>query len=284
MLLSGKSGLAARRPAVPGAAAGTPAVPPGPSPWPPWSPRLFPESCPFPFRVSPFGCVPVCPPGLPRSGLPRRPLRPPARAFPPRASSRLGRLGFGEMLGARPGHIPGAHRGVGRQLHGRHGIILLSPQCRIKGGKRTTPAWPFQPRDPSGRDLGNYPPFPSATPQRTQGAYRVTREPGLVCWTTPAGPGHSGAVRSRPELRAAGGPAPAGTLWRNRNFLLLWSGQTVSEMGSAVTQLALPLTAVVVLRASTFQVGLLTSAATAAFALIALPAGALVDRRANGGS
>ena len=71
----------------------------------------------------------------------------------------------------------------------------------------------------------------------------------------------------------------AGTLWRHRNFLLLWSGQTVSEVGSAVTQLALPLTAVVVLRASTFQVGLLTSAATAAFALIALPAGALVDRR-----
>ena len=69
------------------------------------------------------------------------------------------------------------------------------------------------------------------------------------------------------------------SLWRHRDFLLLWSGQTVSEMGSAVTQLALPLTAVVVLRASTFQVGLLTSAATLAFALIALPAGALVDRR-----
>jgi MFS family permease len=72
-----------------------------------------------------------------------------------------------------------------------------------------------------------------------------------------------------------------GSLWRHRDFLLLWSGQTVSEMGSAVTQLALPLTAVVLLRASTFQIGLLTSAATAAFALIALPAGALVDRRAK---
>jgi len=71
------------------------------------------------------------------------------------------------------------------------------------------------------------------------------------------------------------------TLWRHRNFMLLWSGQTVSEMGSAVTQLALPLTAVVVLKASTFQVGLLMSAATAAFALIALPAGAIVDRRAK---
>jgi hypothetical protein len=64
------------------------------------------------------------------------------------------------------------------------------------------------------------------------------------------------------------------SLWRHRNFLLLWSGQTVSEMGSAVTQLALPLTAVVVLQATTFQVGLLASAATLAFGLIALPAGA----------
>lgn len=61
--------------------------------------------------------------------------------------------------------------------------------------------------------------------------------------------------------------------------MLLWSGQTVSEVGSAVTILALPLTAVVLLKASTFQVGLLTSATTLAFAVIALPAGALVDRR-----
>jgi MFS family permease len=79
------------------------------------------------------------------------------------------------------------------------------------------------------------------------------------------------------------GDEPGRTLWRHRNFLLLWSGQTVSEMGSAVTQLALPLTAVVVLRASTFQVGALTAATTLAFALIALPAGAIVDRRAKRG-
>ena len=77
------------------------------------------------------------------------------------------------------------------------------------------------------------------------------------------------------------GDEPGRTLWRHRNFLLLWSGQTVSETGSAVTQLALPLTAVVVLGASTFQVGALTAAATLAFALIALPAGAIVDRRAK---
>ena len=90
--------------------------------------------------------------------------------------------------------------------------------------------------------------------------------------------GHSNAVQRPPEPETEARTDPAGTLWRHRNFLLLWAGQSVSEMGSAITQLALPLTAVVALGASTFQVGLLTSAATAAFALIALPAGALVDR------
>ena len=88
-----------------------------------------------------------------------------------------------------------------------------------------------------------------------------------------------GLSGSRSESQEPAAEQAPRTLWRHRNFLLLWSGQTVSEVGSAVTQLALPLTAVVVLRASTFQVGLLTSATTAAFALIALPAGALVDRR-----
>jgi MFS family permease len=68
------------------------------------------------------------------------------------------------------------------------------------------------------------------------------------------------------------------SIWRHRDFLLLWGGQTVSEMGSSVTMLALPLVAVVMLQATTFQVGLLTAAVSLAFAVIALPAGAIVDR------
>jgi MFS family permease len=80
------------------------------------------------------------------------------------------------------------------------------------------------------------------------------------------------------DLEDSGSQAGGRSLWRQRDFMLLWSGQTVSETGSAVTQIALPLVAVVALEASTFQVGLLTAAGTAAFALVALPAGALVDR------
>jgi len=33
-------------------------------------------------------------------------------------------------------------------------------------------------------------------------------------------------------------------VWRQRNFGLLWGGQTVSEIGSAVTTLALPTLAI----------------------------------------
>jgi MFS family permease len=67
-------------------------------------------------------------------------------------------------------------------------------------------------------------------------------------------------------------------LWRQRNFMLLWTGQTISMTGSAVTTVALPLVAIAVLGASAVEVGLLTAATYAAFLFVALPAGAAVDR------
>ncbi|MFI0718370.1 MFS transporter [Streptomyces sp. NPDC021224] len=68
------------------------------------------------------------------------------------------------------------------------------------------------------------------------------------------------------------------SLFRHRDFALLWAGQTVSEVGSQISVLALPLVAVVVLGASAWQVGLLSAAGTCAYLLVALPAGAIVDR------
>jgi MFS family permease len=98
---------------------------------------------------------------------------------------------------------------------------------------------------------------------------------------TPSPPGQPTGQAAAAEQSGQLSPEPRRTLWRHRDFMMLWSGQTVSQMGSAITLLALPLTAVVVLGASTLQVGLLSSASTAAFALIALPAGAIVDRHAK---
>ncbi|WNM37733.1 MFS transporter [Micromonospora halotolerans] len=73
-------------------------------------------------------------------------------------------------------------------------------------------------------------------------------------------------------------PRPRGGLLRHRDFRLLWAGQTVSAVGSNVTAVALPLVAVAVLDATTFQVAVLTAAAWLPWLLAGLPAGAWVDR------
>jgi len=81
-------------------------------------------------------------------------------------------------------------------------------------------------------------------------------------------------MSSSEENSESSGPS----LWRHRDFMLLWSGQTVSEVGSAVTGIALPLLAVLTLKASIFEVSLLTTLGMLPFLLITLPAGAWVDR------
>ncbi|HEY8732749.1 MAG TPA: MFS transporter, partial [Candidatus Limnocylindria bacterium] len=68
------------------------------------------------------------------------------------------------------------------------------------------------------------------------------------------------------------------SLWRNGDFMKLWTGQTVSELGSVVTRTALPLAAIITLHASGFEVGILVASASVAVLLVGLFAGALVDR------
>ncbi len=73
-------------------------------------------------------------------------------------------------------------------------------------------------------------------------------------------------------------PARPAALWHNRNFRRLWGGQTVSELGSQISTLALLFVAIDELHASAFAVGVLTTTATLPFLLVVLPAGAWVDR------
>jgi MFS family permease len=68
------------------------------------------------------------------------------------------------------------------------------------------------------------------------------------------------------------------SLLRNRDFDLLWAGQTVSRVGTEVSVLAIPLIAIQILHATTFEVGSLTAVETLPFLVVGLPAGAWVDR------
>ncbi|MCA1724064.1 MAG: MFS transporter, partial [Thermomicrobia bacterium] len=68
------------------------------------------------------------------------------------------------------------------------------------------------------------------------------------------------------------------SLWRHADFLKLWAGQTISQFGSQITVLALPLTAALTLHASAANMGFLAAASTAPFLLCGLFAGVWVDR------
>ncbi|TCO55609.1 MFS transporter [Actinocrispum wychmicini] len=68
------------------------------------------------------------------------------------------------------------------------------------------------------------------------------------------------------------------SLWRNPDFVKFWGGDTVSQFGSQVTVLALPLTAVLTLAATPFEMGVLSAASYLPFLVLTLFAGVWLDR------
>ena len=73
-------------------------------------------------------------------------------------------------------------------------------------------------------------------------------------------------------------PPHSRSLWRHHDFRQLWVGDTISQVGTQLSQLALPVLAVTVLHAGPREMGLLTAFETLAFLVVGLPAGAWVDR------
>lgn len=71
---------------------------------------------------------------------------------------------------------------------------------------------------------------------------------------------------------------PRGPLLRQPRFLAFMVSQTISFVGSSVTELALPLTAVILLGATADQMGILGAARNLPFLLVGLLAGVWVDR------
>ena len=71
---------------------------------------------------------------------------------------------------------------------------------------------------------------------------------------------------------------PSRSLLRHADFLKLWTAGTISQFGTQVSLLAIPLVAVILLQASALEVALLGTIEFLPFILFSLPAGAWVDR------
>ena len=71
---------------------------------------------------------------------------------------------------------------------------------------------------------------------------------------------------------------PTGGLWSHPDFIKLWTGQSISELGSQLSQLAIPWLAAFGLHASPIVFSLLGVLGFLPFILFALPAGVWVDR------
>ena len=67
-------------------------------------------------------------------------------------------------------------------------------------------------------------------------------------------------------------------LWLSRDFRKLWTSLTITSFGAQITNLALPLTAALLLHATPMQMGILVALETLPFALCSLHAGVLLDR------
>lgn len=74
---------------------------------------------------------------------------------------------------------------------------------------------------------------------------------------------------------------PASGLWRNADFVKLWSGQTVSVFGTMISGTALPFTAILALDATPLEIALLQASRIVPAIAIAPFAGVWVDRLAR---
>lgn len=67
------------------------------------------------------------------------------------------------------------------------------------------------------------------------------------------------------------------SIWRNRDYVLLWGGQAISTIGGSISELAFPLL-VLVVTGSPAQAGIVAALGAVPASLFSLPAGVLVDR------
>jgi len=100
----------------------------------------------------------------------------------------------------------------------------------------------------------------------------------------PVSTGYSPAVTQPPPRDPTGAGTPpdlasaSPTLWRDADFVRLWSASTISIFGTLITRTALPFAAILVLNAGPIEISALRSMELIAALLVGLVAGAWVDR------
>jgi MFS family permease len=87
--------------------------------------------------------------------------------------------------------------------------------------------------------------------------------------TTSAEPSPAELVASQPHRPS---------LWRQGDFMKLWTAQTISQFGDEITGIALPFVAITILGANAFEMGILGVVRFLPWILFTLPAGVWVDR------
>jgi MFS family permease len=105
-------------------------------------------------------------------------------------------------------------------------------------------------------------------------------EPSAPPTAEPASPPAEPAAQpsSPPTGETPASSSPAPTLLRHPDFLKLWSAETISQLGSQVSALAIPFVALQILNATTFEIALLNVVEMLPFLVVGLAAGVWVDR------
>lgn len=87
--------------------------------------------------------------------------------------------------------------------------------------------------------------------------------------STPRQPSDSEIAAAVPHRRS---------LWRQGDFMKLWTGQSISQFGDEITLLAIPLLAIEILGAGAFEMGILGVVRFLPWIFFTLPAGVWIDR------
>jgi MFS family permease len=90
-------------------------------------------------------------------------------------------------------------------------------------------------------------------------------------------PGTLTLIEETPEPPPPAGRRRLPPVWRNRDYMLLWSGQVVSTLGSGISGIVFPLL-ILALTKSPQAAGIAGALASLPYLIFSLPVGALIDR------